>query len=382
MRKNYDEDNLEVNPAMFGKMFEKAVAKAKPKLSTFDQSDGDAVFNRFQLNKLKSKPSFLPEKLSNLVSKHRESMNMEEDNIDEIGDQFEEVDDDIEVEHVKSKGGGHSWDMPVSKLITDDEVAYRKDKAKTAKMKQKEKMKSEKVSKVVKKTSDKARTTNSKTVNKEVRDSVKKNADSFKENLRDSENLTCDTSKMDSVTSKEVNIMDDADIPESIVNDNIPAQFTKTNKEPVDAGTKTKAKTVTRTRKKTVKPTVEANSGSDGESEITTRKITRKKRKISESDEDKTFDFAEDQKEGSEEEKKPKEPKVKPAAKKRKTTVSGTELVCICKSCLPLFQLFFNLFFCSFFLLLLHFLGIAVHLPEVLATSFKKLIITCYRKFI
>lgn len=112
-------------PANFGKVFEKALSISKHKGETKGlDRDSDVYLNKFQ-TKVKPKQSFLPSSLSSLIDKYRleldiaaetcETGEIEKDNYKDSADD----DDDC-------KTGGHSWNVPVSKLIKDDENDSRR----------------------------------------------------------------------------------------------------------------------------------------------------------------------------------------------------------------------------------------------------------------
>lgn len=123
-------DKPEVFPAKFGRIFEKAASVTKLKTSDVCTTDSDVFLNKFQSG-FRSKGSVLPGNLSSLVSKHRETMKLDEDIIDEADDEVVQADferigkgntDQKDTDDVSD----HSWDMPVAKLIVDDEVKHRK----------------------------------------------------------------------------------------------------------------------------------------------------------------------------------------------------------------------------------------------------------------
>ncbi|XP_060604089.1 ATP-dependent DNA helicase Q4-like [Ruditapes philippinarum] len=112
--------------ANFGKVFEKAfsITKYKGKVQDSEEPGSDVFMNKFQ-TKAKPKQTFLPGKLSSLISKRREEMMIEEEQLDHDEFKFDnETDHRDEEDDDDDKGGetgGHSWNMPVSKLIRDDE---------------------------------------------------------------------------------------------------------------------------------------------------------------------------------------------------------------------------------------------------------------------
>ncbi|XP_045192518.2 ATP-dependent DNA helicase Q4-like isoform X2 [Mercenaria mercenaria] len=106
--------------ANFGKVFEKALSISKHK-GTIQGSDtdSDVFMNKYQ-TKAKPKQSFLPSNLSSLISKHRQEMVIEEEfeNEEFVVDNKTDFNDDDDNDE---ETGGHSWNVPVSKLIRDDE---------------------------------------------------------------------------------------------------------------------------------------------------------------------------------------------------------------------------------------------------------------------
>lgn len=111
--------------ANFGKVFEKAmlITKYKGKEQGPEDPDSEVFIDKY-VTKVKPKQSFLPGNLSSLISKHRKEMIIEEEAFDhdepKLDDRTEHVHDD-NVDDKDDDTGGHSWNVPVSKLIRDDE---------------------------------------------------------------------------------------------------------------------------------------------------------------------------------------------------------------------------------------------------------------------
>lgn len=144
-------------PAAFGKLFQKAMLISKNKGQVLDDSGGsEGYMNRYTM-KSKSKPSFLPGSYSGLLEKHRQNLVIEEEDVDENSDKITDketkgADEDIDTDNV----GGHSWNMSVSKLIQEDELEVKRNKARNLKAEKSGKKSTGKVNiKVVDKSSDK-----------------------------------------------------------------------------------------------------------------------------------------------------------------------------------------------------------------------------------
>ena len=122
----------------FSNMFKKAAGYTRKKASlggnmdtSFDQGEAhgsvdesecvnEKVLNRFQ-SKSRPRQTFLSGKLSSLVSKHRESMNFEEDIVDESVVETAPNPYQDEEDAMKADKGSHAWNWTVAKLISEDE---------------------------------------------------------------------------------------------------------------------------------------------------------------------------------------------------------------------------------------------------------------------
>ncbi|XP_052816677.1 ATP-dependent DNA helicase Q4-like isoform X2 [Mya arenaria] len=111
----------------FPSLFRKAATLTKQKFTKSDETN-EPLFNKFQSTSRQNK-SFLSGKLSQMVTKHRESMNFDEgEDNEEVEETFPGVVHDIEEEEVDKNAVSHSWNMSVSRLISQDEDDERKRK--------------------------------------------------------------------------------------------------------------------------------------------------------------------------------------------------------------------------------------------------------------
>ncbi|KAH3778362.1 hypothetical protein DPMN_179817, partial [Dreissena polymorpha] len=144
-------DFTDVKPAFFSKTFQRAAMIAKYTGKTATEELEEPVVSKFQ-SSFRPKQTFLPGHLSKLVSKHRETLSFEED-IEEEADIFDvrQVHEIEDGEEDAKSGSGHSWNMSVAKLISQDEKDEKKRKTLEKKTAKDEKMEKSRVAEINKK---------------------------------------------------------------------------------------------------------------------------------------------------------------------------------------------------------------------------------------